>query len=69
MIPDLVPSNYFHMLGLIKDELHSQHFPDNAIFTTAKRYVNIADADFMRREYKLLFIAGKNEWQLVVFIW
>lgn len=28
--------------GLIKDE----HFPDNVIFTTAKRYVNIADADF-----------------------
>jgi hypothetical protein len=41
----LAPSD-FHLFGLMKDGLRGQHFPDDAVIASVRKWVASAGADF-----------------------
>ena len=58
---DLTPSD-FHLLGLLKDGLRGQHFPNNnTIIAAVKQRLTFAVADFYKHNVQAPFILlGKN---------
>jgi hypothetical protein len=54
--PDLAPYD-FHLLGLVKDGLRSQHFPDNdAVIAGVRKWVASAGADFYECSMQALLV-------------
>lgn len=58
---DLVPSD-FHLLGLMKDGLHGQHFPDDAVIAAVRKWVASAGADFY--ECSMQALVHRQWWRL-----